>query len=218
MPYKKPQKKHAGGQLQPARSGPSSRHQPPQKKYPESTGGTPFQRPPNLERPRRSTGMPNPVTGSPRRVQRRGAVRDLDKGSSTDLSHLPRGWKGPPLSREDYKKHKYKQTQNRLQQHIRGRPLPVKSIEEQRKLVSDPYRGPRLKKWKEQQKPKVQYNPSSPTRVRYNPSSPTSGLWDVAGSRPRPYGNRKSGGTVSAKKYSMNRGGKVASLRKPTRA
>jgi hypothetical protein len=38
-------------------------------------------------------------------------------------------------------------------------------------------------------------------------------------SSPRPYqGNRKSGGTVSAKKYSMNRGGKVASLRKPIRA
>ena len=195
---------------------------------PETRGGHDGGRP---VRPRgRPTGSPRgPRGGSTPRVPRgpqggfltpRGGpaiLPDRLKPRSGSLAHLPRGWKGPPLSREDYRKHQNKQVQKQLQGVPKSSSGPM-----DRDRV--PQGGPRVSP--------PRGRPMGPPRGR--PAGPPRGRpgYDVgvhdaldgplkAGPRssPRPYqGNRKSGGEVSAKKYSMNRGGKVASVRKPTRA
>ena len=95
--------------------------------------GTP--RVPRVPRSHFTTPIPGPRGGTPRvprgprgpRVPRgpqggfltpRGGpaiLPDRLKPRSGSLAHLPRGWKGPPLSREDYRKHQNKQVQKQLQ-------------------------------------------------------------------------------------------------------
>jgi hypothetical protein len=194
MPKKKAEKKHRGGPV----GGSPIRTQvgPPR--------GRPTAYAVKHGRPQDMLGLPTSIDW--KKLTRGRPIRPKPPG----LTHLSPGWKGPPLSKKDYEKWK-------IQKRIN---TPTKKSDS---YLPRGWKGPPLsredfKKW-EIQKQMQTAGPQSFRTPRGGPKQIHDQLKPLQKNSlmdriPR----RKSGGKVSAKKYSMNRGGKVASVRKPTRA